>query len=117
MAQCISRVETVPLSRQEESSKEKSSESEQGDGSRERPPPKPLEFRLDYLDSQLPCYEDAFDLNFGASMAPSLPELRGPSEAQGVVRPLFGNRPPPFSLLHGDGQCLTFNTPFSSEIL
>ena len=40
---------------------------------KQRPPPKPLELQLDYRDSQLPCYEDAFDLDFGVSAAPSAP--------------------------------------------
>jgi hypothetical protein len=32
-----------------------------------------------------------------------LPELRGPPEAQGVVRPLFGNRPPRFPFFPATG--------------
>jgi hypothetical protein len=51
---------------------------------------------LDYSDYQLPGCEDALDLYLGASAAHRLPELRGPTEAQGVVRPVFGSRPPPF---------------------
>jgi hypothetical protein len=39
----------------------------------QRPPPKPLELQLDYSDSQLPGYEDAFDLNFEVSASPSAP--------------------------------------------
>ena len=41
----------------------------------QRPPPKPkpLELQLDYSDSQLPFYKDAFDLDFGASAAPLAP--------------------------------------------
>jgi hypothetical protein len=37
------------------------------------PPPKPLELQLDYSDPRLPGYEDALDLDFGASAAPSSP--------------------------------------------
>ena len=35
----------------------------------QRPPPKPkaLEIQIDYSDSQLPFYEEAFDQGFGAS--------------------------------------------------
>ena len=36
-------------------------------------PSKSLELQLDYSDSQLPIYEDAFDLDFGASAAPLAP--------------------------------------------
>jgi hypothetical protein len=41
----------------------------------QRPPPKPkpLELQLDYSDSQLPGCEDALDLDFGDSAAPSSP--------------------------------------------
>ena len=41
----------------------------------QRPPPpsKSLELQLDYSDSQLPGYEDALDLDFWASAAPSSP--------------------------------------------
>ena len=39
----------------------------------QRPPPKPLKLQLDYSDSQLPGCEDALDLDFGASAAPSSP--------------------------------------------
>ena len=35
----------------------------------QRPPPKPksLELQIDYSDSQLPFYEEAFDQDFGTS--------------------------------------------------
>jgi hypothetical protein len=39
----------------------------------QRPPPKPksLEIQIDYSDSQLPFYEEAFDQDFGVSIDPS----------------------------------------------
>lgn len=39
----------------------------------QRPPPKlkSLELQIDYSDSQLPDYEEAFDLDFGTPSDPS----------------------------------------------
>jgi hypothetical protein len=57
------------------------------------PPP---ELQLDYSDYQLPGCEDALDLYLGVPRPHRLPDLRGPPEAQGVVRPVIGSRPPVF---------------------
>jgi hypothetical protein len=70
--------------------------------------------QLDYSDSQLPFNEEPLTRIPGLPQIHRLPELKEAQEAQVVVRPVFGSRPP-FSLFPSDGQRLPFNTPFSSE--
>ena len=51
---------------------------------------------------------------FGLPRLHRLPELRGPPEAHGVVRPLWGSRPPPFFPSSRNGQHSSLPTPFFS---
>ena len=56
----------------------------------QRPPPpsKSLELQLDYSDSQLPVYEEAFDQDFGASVDHSTMERKSRRQKEQLVQSL-----------------------------